>query len=84
MFACDTNRSGFITYSEAVSCGGTQFWDLIKPFDSNRDNLLSKSEIYTAVQYYHTNSWSTLLTTIQETSLPIPDFNVTQIQSFLS
>jgi Ca2+-binding EF-hand superfamily protein len=84
MTVCDSNRSGLITYSEAITCGGTSFWDLVKPFDYNRDGMLSRSEIYAAVQYYHTNNWASLKTITEENGKEIPDFNVAEVQSFLS
>jgi hypothetical protein len=55
MTLCDTNRSGLITYSEAIKCGGQQLWDLVRPFDANRDTMISRSELYNAVVYYHTS-----------------------------
>ena len=37
MKMCDTNKSGLISYSEGIKCGGKQFWDMVRPFDANRD-----------------------------------------------
>ena len=54
---CDSNRSGWITQQEALTCGGQTFWSMIKPFDSNNNNLLTWSEVYNAVKYYHSQSF---------------------------
>jgi len=46
---CDTNKSGLISYSEAIKCGGQTFWKNILKFDANGDGLISRSELYIAV-----------------------------------
>lgn len=84
MAVCDTNRSGQITYSEAIRCGGQQFWQLVRPFDKNRDNLISRSELYNAVVYYHTSKVVSLSELTKELKEEIPDINIYEVKSFLA
>lgn len=84
MATCDTNRSGLITYSEAIACGGSQFWSMVKPFDSNRDNMLSRSEIYAAVQYYHTNNWKTLNEITDGKKEEVADVDFSEVKTFMT
>jgi len=84
MTLCDSNRSGLITYSEALKCGGQQFWELVRPFDSNRDGMISRAELYNAVVYYHTTKVVSFNEMIKEKDAEIPDTNVNQLKSFLT
>jgi len=84
MTLCDTNRSGMITYSEALKCGRQQFWDLVKPFDSNHDNMITRSELYNAVVFYHTANNLTLKEITQDVNQEVPDMNITEVKSFLT
>lgn len=84
MNMCDTNRSGLISYSEAMKCGGKQFWDMVRPFDANHDTLISRAELYNAVVYYHTSKTVTLTDLTKEKQDEIPDTNVEQLRSFLN
>ena len=84
MTVCDTNRSGQITYSEAIKCGGQQFWELVRPFDGNRDTLISKAELYNAVVYYHTLRTVSLNELTKEQKDEIPDTNFDEVKTFLS
>ena len=84
MTVCDTNRSGLITYSEAIKCGGQQFWDLVRPFDANRDSLISRSELYNGVVYYHTSRTVSLSEITKEQKEEIPDTNIDEVKTFFS
>lgn len=84
MTVCDTNKSGLITYSEAIKCGGQQFWELVRPFDQNRDSLISRSELYNAVVYYHTSRTVSLNELTKEQKEEIPDTNIDEVKSFLT
>ena len=84
MTVCDTNKSGLITYSEAIKCGGQQFWELVRPFDQNRDSLISRSELYNAVVYYHTSRTVSLNELTKELKEEIPDTNIDEVKSFLT
>jgi Ca2+-binding EF-hand superfamily protein len=84
MTVCDTNRSGLITYSEAIKCGGQQFWELVRPFDANRDSLISRSELYNAVVYYHTSRTVSLSELTKDQKEEIPDTNIDEVKTFLS
>jgi Ca2+-binding EF-hand superfamily protein len=84
MTLCDTNRSGLITYSEALKCGGQQFWELVRPFDGNRDNMISRAELYNAVVYYHTSNTLSFNEMIKEKDAEIPDTNVEELKTFLT
>lgn len=84
MTLCDSNRSGLITYSEALKCGGQQFWELVRPFDANRDGMISRSELYNAVVYYHTTKVVSFNEMIKEKDIEIPDTDVNQLKSFLN
>ena len=84
MTLCDTNRSGLITYSEALKCGGQQFWELVRPFDGNRDNMISRAELYNAVVYYHTSNAVSFTEMIKEKDAEVPDTNVDELKTFLT
>lgn len=84
MKMCDSNRSGLISYSEAMKCGGNQFWSMVKPFDANRDGLISRAELYNAVVYYHTNKVVSLNDLTKEDKDEIPDTNVEELRSFFN
>ena len=84
MTMCDTNRSGMITYSEALKCGGQQFWDMVRPFDANRDGMVSRNELYNAVVYYHTSKTVSLNELTKEQKDEVPDTNVDELKTFLS
>ena len=84
MTVCDTNKSGMITYSEAIKCGGQQFWELVRPFDANRDSMISKFELYNAVMYYHTSRTVSLNELTREQKEEIPDTNIDELKTFLS
>ena len=62
---CDTNKSGGITKSEAIKCGGNTFWEQAKAFDSNHDNILTWNEVYAADKYYDNRTLFELVSTPQ-------------------
>ena len=45
----DANKSGLISDSKAIKCGGLTFWKNIRIFDANSDNFISRSELNNAV-----------------------------------
>ena len=84
MTVCDANKSGLITYSEAITCGGQQFWDLVSPFDANHDGLITRAELYNAVVYYHTSRTVSLSEITKEQKVQIPDTNIDEVKTFFS
>ena len=79
---CDTNKSGLISYSEAIKCGGQTFWKNILKFDANGDSLISRSELYNAVASLDKYNTLSLKELTEEQKEEIPDTNIVEVKSF--
>jgi Ca2+-binding EF-hand superfamily protein len=81
---CDANKSGLISDSEAMRCGGLLFWMNFPIFDTNDDFFISRSELYNAISSldkYYTLSLKELT---KEQKEDIPDIYINEVKSFLT